>query len=48
MAPLRDRLNVIGGFLAVTVDRVDGLPDIVFRHHDVAGGIRYVERHVSE
>lgn len=41
-------LNVIGGFLAVTVERVDGKPNIVFRHHDVEGRTRYVERHVRD
>ena len=37
-------LNVIGGFLSVTVERVDGKPNIVFRHHDVEGRLRYVDR----
>ena len=38
-------LNVIGGFLSVTAERVDGKPNLVFRHHDVEGRLRYVERH---
>ena len=32
-------LNVIGGFLSVTVDRREGKPTITFRHHGVDGGI---------
>ena len=38
-------LNVIGGFLSVTAERVDGKPNLIFRHHDVEGRLRYVERH---
>jgi len=38
-------LNVIGGFLSVIVERVDGKPNLIFRHHDVEGRLRYVERH---
>lgn len=29
----------IGGFLSVTVERVDGVPRAVFRHHDVKGDV---------
>ncbi|MFR9650874.1 MAG: alkaline phosphatase D family protein [Rikenellaceae bacterium] len=32
-------LLVKGGFLSVTVDRVDGKPTIWFRHHDVDGNV---------
>ncbi len=39
-------LNVIGGFLSVTVERVNGTPNIVFRHHDVEGKVRNEDRHV--
>jgi len=31
--------------LSVTAERVDGKPNLVFRHHDVEGRLRYVERH---
>lgn len=41
-------LNVIGGFLSVTVERIEGKPNIVFRHHDVEGRIRYVDRHIRD
>jgi hypothetical protein len=30
---------VKGGFLSVVVDRVDGTPTIIFRHHGVDGSI---------
>ena len=30
-------LNVIGGFLAGTVERVDGKPTLTFRHYGVDG-----------
>jgi hypothetical protein len=30
---------VKGGFLTVSVTRVDGKPQIAFRHHDVQGQI---------
>ena len=32
-------LNVIGGFLSGTVDRIDGKPTLTFRHHGVDGNI---------
>jgi alkaline phosphatase D len=38
-------LNVIGGFLSVTVERVNDTPNIVFRHHDVKGKVRNEDRH---
>jgi alkaline phosphatase D len=34
-------LRVKGGFLSVTVDRVDGKPTATFRHHDVDGNVVY-------
>jgi len=36
-------LNVIGGFLAVTIDRAKGKPEITFRHYDVDGKVMYEE-----
>jgi len=41
-------LNVIGGFLAVTVDRRDGKPTAVFRHYSVDGEILNEDRLVAE
>ncbi len=32
-------LNVVGGFLSVTVERRHGAPTIVFRHHSVGGSV---------
>ena len=32
-------VNGIGGFLSVTVERVDDIPRAVFRHHDVRGTV---------
>jgi alkaline phosphatase D len=37
--PEHKYLNVIGGFLSVTVDRAEGKPTIIFRHHGVDGKI---------
>jgi alkaline phosphatase D len=34
-------LNIIGGILSVTVDRVDGEPTMVMRHHHVDGEILF-------
>jgi len=41
-------LNVIGGFLAVTVDRQDNRPSIVFRHYAVGGSVKHEEQIVAE
>lgn len=41
-------LNVIGGFLSATVDRVDGVPTLTFRHHDVRGKVRFEDRLTGE
>jgi len=41
-------LNVIGGFLAVTVDRVDGKPTAIFRHHDARGNVVNEDRLSAE
>lgn len=37
--PEHTYLNVTGGFLAVTVDRSQGKPTVMFRHHGVDGDI---------
>lgn len=34
-------LNIIGGFLSVTVDRVDGVPTLELRHHHVDGEVLF-------
>ena len=40
-------LNVKGGFLSVTVERIDDLPTLIFRHHGVDGRI-YNEEIITE
>lgn len=40
-------LRVRGGFLSVSVDRVDGTPQMVVRHHDVDGSVVHSDLHVS-
>jgi alkaline phosphatase D len=45
--PEHKYLNVIGGFLAVTVDRVRGKPTVTFRHHGVDGGVLNEDRFVA-
>ncbi len=37
-------LNVIGGFLAATVERIDGTPTLIFRHYDSDGNVKHEER----
>ena len=37
-------LNVIGGFLSATVQRVDDKPTMTFRHHDVDGNVKFEDR----
>jgi hypothetical protein len=44
MADYHRYLNVIGGFLAVTAERVDGTPALVFRHHDSEGNVKHEDR----
>ncbi len=41
-------LNVIGGFLSPTVERIDGKPTLTSRHHDVGGAIKNEDRLVAE
>jgi phosphodiesterase/alkaline phosphatase D-like protein len=40
-------LNVIGGFLAGTVEREDGVPSLTFRHHDVNGRVQFEDRLIA-
>ena len=37
-------LNIVGGFLAGTVERVDGTPRLTFRHYSVDGKILNEDR----
>ena len=37
-------LNVIGGFLSVTVQRIDNKPTEVFRYHGVDGKVLFTDR----
>ncbi|OVE79696.1 hypothetical protein BVY01_01855 [bacterium I07] len=41
-------LNVIGGFLSVTVERVNGVPIMVCRHHGVDGEVLNEDRLTAE
>ncbi len=41
-------LNVVGGFLAATVERIDGKPTLTFRHYDPDGAILHEDRLVAE
>jgi hypothetical protein len=41
-------LNVIGGFLAITVERQDGKPVMIARHHGVGGKILNEDRFVAK
>jgi len=36
-------LQVIGGFLSVTVARVDGVPTAIFRYHNVKGEVQFTD-----
>jgi len=46
--PEHKYLNVIGGFLAITVEREDGTPVLIARHHGVDGAILNEDRVVAE
>lgn len=37
-------LNVTGGFLSATIERVDGAPTLTFRYHDVDGKVNFEDR----
>jgi hypothetical protein len=39
---------VTGGFLAVTVDRSQGKPTVMFRHHGVDGDILNEDRFTAQ
>lgn len=44
LRPEHKYLNVIGGFLAMTVERKDGKPILIARHHGVDGGVLNEDR----
>jgi alkaline phosphatase D len=48
LRPEHQYLNVIGGFLAVTVEREGGKPVLIARHHGVDGGILNEDRVVAD
>jgi alkaline phosphatase D len=41
-------LNVIGGFLSVTIERASGKPTAIFRYHDVRGRVGFESRVVGD
>ncbi len=45
--PEHKYLNVIGGFLAVTVERQNGIPTFIARHHGVDGEILHEDRIIA-
>jgi alkaline phosphatase D len=45
--PEHQYLNVIGGFLAVTVERQNGMPALIARHHGIDGDILNEDRIVA-
>ncbi|MCP4048862.1 MAG: alkaline phosphatase [Gammaproteobacteria bacterium] len=47
LRPEHKYLNVIGGFLAVTVERQDGTPILIARHHGVDGAVLNEDRIVT-
>ena len=48
LRPEHQYLNVIGGFLAVTVERQDGQPVLVARHYGVDGAVLNEDRLVAD
>jgi len=42
--PMHRYLNICGGFLAGTVERIDGKPTLTFRHYSVDGKILHEDR----
>lgn len=42
--PEHQYLNVVGGYLAVEVDRIDGTPTLILRHCDVNGKVLHEDR----
>lgn len=48
LRPEHRYLNVVGGFLSVTVERVDGVPVATFRHHAVDGHVLNEDRMTAQ
>ena len=48
LRPEHQYLNVIGGFLAITVQREDGVPVLIARHHGVDGRVLNEDRLVAK
>lgn len=48
LRPEHKYLNVIGGFLAITVERQDGNPILIARHHGVDGAVLNEDRIVTK
>ena len=46
--PMHRYLNIVGGFLSGTVERVDGKPTLTFRHHSPEGEVLFEDRLVAE
>ncbi len=46
--PMHRYLNICGGFLSGTVERINGTPTLTFRHHDVDGKVLYEDHLKSE
>jgi alkaline phosphatase D len=44
LRPEHKYLNVVGGFLSVTVERQDGVPVLISRHHDIGGNVLNEDR----
>jgi alkaline phosphatase D len=48
LRPEHKYLNVIGGFLAITVEREGGNPVLIARHHGVDGAVLNEDRVVAK
>jgi alkaline phosphatase D len=48
LRPEHKYLNVLGGFLAITVEREGGNPVLIARHHGVDGAVLNEDRVVAK
>jgi alkaline phosphatase D len=48
LMPEHRYLKVVGGFLEVTVERIDGVPALFLRHHGVDGETLHEDRLPAE
>jgi alkaline phosphatase D len=46
--PEHEYLNVIGGFLAISVEREQGIPTLIARHYGVNGEVLNEDRNTAE